>query len=100
MLQKKISHPLFVPLFYVFVPAVFYAVVLGMGVSIEKLREDRWLFQVPGGKQAPFYEFWGWFDMKGVDWGAIPGAFSAFPAFLAIIHTYTWYVLQLQFQHS
>lgn len=76
LLQKRITHPLFVPIFYVCVPAVFYFIVLISGVSIETLRKERWLFEVPGGKQAPFWTFWTYFKFSEVQWSAIPGGFS------------------------
>ena len=67
---------------------VFYIVVLSAGIPIEKLRNDGWLFGVPGGKQAPFWTYWTYFDMGAVRWRAIPATIPTQLAltFFGILH--------------
>ncbi|KAI9204235.1 sulfate transporter family-domain-containing protein [Polychytrium aggregatum] len=87
-LQRFIHHPLFVPTFYVVVPIVFYIFVWIFGLKLDDLRKARWLFDLPEGKQVPFYTFWTYFDLGAVHWSAIPGTFPTMLAltFFGILH--------------
>lgn len=60
LLQKRITHPLLVPLFFMAVPAVFAIVIAIGGWNIEKLREDGWVFPMPEGN-APWWRFYTYF---------------------------------------
>ncbi|KAJ3196507.1 hypothetical protein HK101_008690 [Irineochytrium annulatum] len=90
LLQRKIHHALFVPMFYVTIPIVFYAIVLISGVSLAKLRELGWLFAGPGdGEDVPFWTFWTYFNkFQGIHWGALPSTFGTQLAlvFFAVLH--------------
>ncbi|KAJ3040061.1 hypothetical protein HDV00_011510 [Rhizophlyctis rosea] len=88
LMQRRVTHALFVPMYYVVVPVIFYIVVLSAGIPIQQLRDDGWLFGVPGGKQAPFWTYWTYFDMRIVDWGAIPATIPTQLAltFFGILH--------------
>ncbi|KAI9008395.1 sulfate transporter family-domain-containing protein [Gaertneriomyces semiglobifer] len=87
-LQRRVHHPLFVPLFYVCIPIAFYAVVFIGRWPISKVREAGWLFSLPGGGGAPFYEFWKYFDFTAVQWSAIPATFPTqlALAFFGVLH--------------
>ncbi|KAJ3204599.1 hypothetical protein HK099_001084, partial [Clydaea vesicula] len=81
LLQRKITHALFVPLFYALVPVVFYVVVnVIFKFSLEELRELGWLFDLPGGDTA-FYEFYTYYDFYQVD---VKTVFACFPIMMAL----------------
>ncbi|RUS21595.1 sulfate transporter family protein [Endogone sp. FLAS-F59071] len=87
LLQKRITHPLFVPLFFMAVPAVF-AIVVAIGRwNIEKLREDGWVFPMPEGN-APWWRFYTYFDFTAVNWAAVAETIPAMFAltFFGILH--------------
>ncbi|KAJ3414674.1 hypothetical protein HDV05_006209 [Chytridiales sp. JEL 0842] len=89
MLQRRITHPLFVPLFYVAIPIVFYLVVFIFGVQMETLRKLGLLFRLPPGEQAPFWTFWTYFNgMRDIHWYAIPSTLGTQLAliFFAVLH--------------
>ncbi|KAJ3151683.1 hypothetical protein HDU89_001731 [Geranomyces variabilis] len=88
MLQRRIQHPLFVPLFYVCVPVLFYLVVFIGRFSLEEVRNAGWLISLPEGPPAPFYEFWTYYDFAAIDWGAIPATIPTQLAltFFGILH--------------
>ncbi|KAJ3177179.1 hypothetical protein HDU87_004671 [Geranomyces variabilis] len=88
MLQRRIQHPLFVPLFYVCVPILFYLVVFIGRFSLEEVRNAGWLISLPEGPPAPFYEFWTYYDFTAIDWGAIPATIPTQLAltFFGILH--------------
>lgn len=63
-------HPLFVPLFFLLVPIVFYMLAMPLlGCSLAQLRALGWLFDLPADK--PFYHFYSYFDTSLVDWSLI-----------------------------
>jgi SulP family sulfate permease len=80
LLQRKITHPLFVPTFYVCIPIVFYIVVGILGIPLERLRELGFLFRSPEGdghEQTPFWTFWTYFNnFEGVKWSALTGTLA------------------------
>ncbi|KAJ3156911.1 hypothetical protein HDU86_003446 [Geranomyces michiganensis] len=88
MLQRRIQHPLFVPLFYVCVPIFFYLVVFIGRFPLEEVRNAGWLITLPEGPPAPFYEFWTYYDFSAIDWGAIPATIPTQLAltFFGILH--------------
>ncbi|KAJ3008097.1 hypothetical protein HKX48_008773 [Thoreauomyces humboldtii] len=88
MMQRRIQHPLFVPMFYVCVPIVFYVVVFAGRFSMEDVRSAGWLISLPEGPPAAFYEFWTYYDFGAVDWGAIPATIPTQLAltFFGILH--------------
>ncbi|KAI9106194.1 sulfate transporter family-domain-containing protein [Phlyctochytrium arcticum] len=88
LMQRRIHHPLFVPLFYVGVPIIFYIIVFAAKIPMEELRRAGWLFAVPEGKAAPFYEFWTYYDFAKVQWSALPATIPTQLAltFFGILH--------------
>ncbi|KAJ1554670.1 hypothetical protein HK096_002460 [Nowakowskiella sp. JEL0078] len=87
-LQRFISHPLFVPSFYMIVPLVFYIIVWATGSSLEDLRKQRWLFDLPSSEDVPFYTYWTYFDFESTVWSAIPATLPTMFAltFFGILH--------------
>ncbi|KAJ2162750.1 hypothetical protein GGF46_000475 [Coemansia sp. RSA 552] len=87
VLNARYTHPLFVPIFFMFVPAVFYATSMALGLSMETLRATGWVFALPDAG-LPFYHFYTLFDFANTDWHAvaktIPTMFGL--AFFSILH--------------
>ncbi|KXS17779.1 hypothetical protein M427DRAFT_245685 [Gonapodya prolifera JEL478] len=81
ILHRKIHHPLFVPIFYLMVPMVFYAITFSAGIPIESLRENHWLFNLPSDSNVPFYHFYTYYDFSAVDWKAV---LACMPTLLAL----------------
>ena len=88
VIQRFTSHPLLVPLFYAIVPLIFYGVVASAGMSLESLRKDGWLFDLPSSGEAPFYTFWQYVDVGAIDWSALAATIPTqlALAFFGILH--------------
>ncbi|KAJ1736023.1 hypothetical protein LPJ72_001606 [Coemansia sp. Benny D160-2] len=87
VLNTRYTHPLFVPLFFMAIPAAFYATTSALGLSMECLRATGWVFELPeAGK--PFYYFYTLFDLWNIDWHSVgltvPTMFGL--AFFSILH--------------
>ncbi|KAI8814169.1 sulfate transporter family-domain-containing protein [Cladochytrium replicatum] len=82
LMQRVISHPLFVPSFYVAVPLLFYVLVWSLGISMDDLRKGRWLFDLPDAQSVPYYTFWTYYDLNKTVWSAIP---ATIPTQLALV---------------
>ena len=88
LIQKFIRSAMVVPLYYVVIPAAFYAIVLIAGVSSNQLREQGWLFKFPDSSSLPFYTFWTYYDFSAVNWPAVLGTLPTMLAlsFFGILH--------------
>lgn len=87
LLATRYTHPLFVPLFFIAVPVIFYSVAAIWGISLDTLRSTGWIFQQPEAG-VPFYYFYTLFDFSNTDWLAV---WKAVPtmlglAFFSILH--------------
>ncbi|RKP06303.1 sulfate transporter family-domain-containing protein [Thamnocephalis sphaerospora] len=87
MMQHKVTHPLFVPCYFLVVPAIFYVVTSIGGWSLEELRSGGWLFQLPE-PAVPFYDFWLKFDFGNTVWSALPATLPTMLSltFFGILH--------------
>ncbi|KAI9337871.1 sulfate transporter family-domain-containing protein [Zopfochytrium polystomum] len=89
-LQQRFTNPLFVPLFYMTVPVIFYVVtLLILGLSIEDMRKWGLLFNMPEESRVPFWTFWTYFNgFQGIDWGAVMSTLGTQLAliFFAVLH--------------
>ncbi|KAF9188183.1 hypothetical protein BGZ50_001481 [Haplosporangium sp. Z 11] len=79
-MQHKIRHPFLVPVFFMVVPGLFYAIVGIAGFDWEMLRTNGWVFPMPEG-DAPGWQFYSYFDLKKTNWTAI---LETVPAMLAL----------------
>ncbi|RKP13673.1 sulfate transporter family-domain-containing protein [Piptocephalis cylindrospora] len=70
-LQLRFHHPMVVPLFFLVVPCLFYALVPLGPWSLEDLRDLGWLFPLPK-PAVPFYDFWTKFNFAATSWSTIP----------------------------
>jgi sulfate permease, SulP family len=58
VIQRKWSHPLIVPIYFMFVPIVFYCVILCIpNLGVEDLRRLGWIFEAPEANQ-PWWHFY------------------------------------------
>ncbi|RUS27491.1 sulfate transporter family protein [Jimgerdemannia flammicorona] len=85
--QKRITHPLFVPLFFMALPTAFFIVAAIAGWKIEDLRKNGWVFPLPEG-DAPWWRFYTYFDPSATSWSAIAETIPAMFAltFFGILH--------------
>jgi MFS superfamily sulfate permease-like transporter len=72
VVSLKLKHRLLVPLFYTFLPVVFYIFAFLFGSSIDELRDGGWLFKFDGQEStvSPI-EYWTYFDFPEVNIQAI-----------------------------
>ncbi|KAJ2009661.1 hypothetical protein GGI04_000233 [Coemansia thaxteri] len=86
-LCARFKHPLFVPIFFMFVPAAFYTVAAALGLSMESLRAAGWVFALPD-SGVPFYHFYTLFDFGNTDWRVVWRTFPTMLglAFFSILH--------------
>lgn len=58
IIQRKWSHPLIVPMYFMCIPLVFYFLVLLIpDLGVEDLRENGWVFEAPEADQ-PWWHFY------------------------------------------
>lgn len=58
VIQRKWSHPLIVPMYFICVPIVFYLIVLLIpNLGVEDLRRTGWVFEAPEADQ-PWWHFY------------------------------------------
>ncbi|KAJ2725717.1 hypothetical protein GGI07_001085 [Coemansia sp. Benny D115] len=86
-LNTRYTHPLFVPVFFMIVPAAFYLVAAALGLSLSSLRATGWVFELPS-SDVPFYHFYTLFDFGNTDWYAVWRAVPTMLglAFFSILH--------------
>lgn len=70
VLTRRISTPLFPPLYFVSIPPLFYVTLMLFGVSTETARENGWFFD--RAPHVPFYSLWEQYDFSLVAWELIP----------------------------
>ncbi|KAF9171414.1 hypothetical protein BGX21_007522 [Mortierella sp. AD011] len=80
VLQHKIRHPFLVPVFFMVVPGIFYAVVAIAGFEWEMLRANGWVFPLPA-TDAPGWQFYSYFNLGLTNWKAV---LETVPAMLAL----------------
>lgn len=57
-LQRFFKSPLFMPLYFMSIPALFYIIVVGFsGVDLSTLRQEGWVFEAPRAG-VPFWHFY------------------------------------------
>jgi sulfate permease, SulP family len=98
-IQRKWKHPLIVPMFFMFVPMIFYLVISCIpSVGIADLRRLGWIFEAPKSDQ-PWWHFYTLYgisysshsdksDFRATNWTALTQAFPAMLAltFFGILH--------------
>ncbi|KAI0540696.1 sulfate transporter family-domain-containing protein [Xylaria digitata] len=87
-LQRKITSRYFLPAYILFIPFVFYFVVLSLdSLSPEHLRQTGWIFEAPEAEQ-PWWYFWTLYKFELVHWGAIVDTLGAMFAltFFSLLH--------------
>ncbi|KAJ2715043.1 hypothetical protein H4R19_001420, partial [Coemansia spiralis] len=86
-LSARFRHPLFVPIFFMAVPAAFYMVTATLGLSLETLRATGWVFALPDAG-VPFYHFYTLFDFGNTDWRVVAQTVPTMLglAFFSVLH--------------
>jgi SulP family sulfate permease len=56
-IHAKLRHPLVVPFYFMIVPLIFYFVVYIFGFEWKNLRDDGWVFPLPGGN-VPWWHYY------------------------------------------
>ncbi|KAI9677268.1 MAG: hypothetical protein M1829_002610 [Trizodia sp. TS-e1964] len=86
--QRWMKHPLFVPCYFLLIPAVFYFFVAVIpSLDLTDLRQSGWVFDMPAAGE-PFYHFYSLFDFGAVNWEALSKTIPAMFAltFFGILH--------------
>jgi SulP family sulfate permease len=65
VLTHRFKHQLVFPAYFLAIPLVFYAVVLGGGFDLSELRRGGWLFDT--GASAPWWTFYTYFSWARTD---------------------------------
>ncbi|KAF2264547.1 hypothetical protein CC78DRAFT_516750 [Lojkania enalia] len=88
VLRRMIKSPFVLPVFFIFVFGLFYAIVEGiLRLDLEHVRNSGWVFEKPEAG-VPFYRFYSYFKFGSIDGSAlastIPTMFAL--SFFGIIH--------------
>ena len=83
VLERRITHWLFTPAFLIFLLALFYAVLLATGTSVEQAAVDHWLPAASAGNLS-FFPVITPAQLSLVDWSAVAGQAATF-AVLALL---------------
>ncbi|KAI9796439.1 MAG: hypothetical protein M1825_000626, partial [Sarcosagium campestre] len=86
--QRWIKHPLFVPSYFLCIPAVFYFFLAVIpDLNLHDLRRLGWVFDMPS-VDYPFYHFYSLYDFDNVDWRALGSTVPAMFAltFFGVLH--------------
>lgn len=70
VITSRYSHPLIFPVYFLSIPAIFYAITLAAGVSVETLRDQGWVFEAKSANNK-WYEFWTLYDLRKTDFTAV-----------------------------
>ncbi|KAJ3888155.1 sulfate transporter family-domain-containing protein [Lentinula edodes] len=91
VITSKWSHQLIFPVYFVVIPTLFYIIVAAAQVNLDELRENGWLFDIPGGvKGQPekWWRFYTYFDRNLIHfeplWSTLPTQFALL--FFNILH--------------
>ncbi|KAH6581218.1 hypothetical protein BASA61_009176 [Batrachochytrium salamandrivorans] len=87
-IQRYVSHTLLVPMFYLSIPIIFYTITFSFGMSLDMLRTERWLFDLPSSEDIPFWTYFTYLDFFAVDWRAVAATLPTQMAliFFGILH--------------
>ncbi|KAJ3968036.1 sulfate transporter family-domain-containing protein [Lentinula raphanica] len=91
LITSKWSHQLIFPVYFVVIPLLFYVVVAAARLNLDDLRQDGWLFSIPGGvngESDSWWKFYTYFDRSlihiGPLWAILPTQFALL--FFNILH--------------
>ncbi|RGB29585.1 sulfate transporter family-domain-containing protein [Rhizophagus diaphanus] len=86
-IHSRLPHPLVVPFYFMIVPLLFYLAVYIFGFDWQNLRDDGWVFPLPGGN-VPWWHFYTYYDFTKINWNAliqtVPAMFAL--TFFGILH--------------
>lgn len=83
-LCMRIHHPMIMPAFFGLVTLVFYLLgFFAFHKNLKQLQKAGWVFEMSDeDAKEPFYEFWGKFDLRNTDFGAL---FATLPTQAALV---------------
>ncbi|KAJ3746096.1 sulfate transporter family-domain-containing protein [Lentinula detonsa] len=93
LITSRWSHQLIFPVYFVVIPVFFYVIVAAARCDLDELREDGWLFDIPGGingQSESWWKFYTYFDSDrnlihlGPLWATLPTQFALL--FFNILH--------------
>nr|CAG8602591.1 1987_t:CDS:10 [Entrophospora candida] len=87
-IQSRLNYSLVVPLYFMIIPIIFYAIVYIFGLDWQELRDDGWVFNISLDNDTPWYNFYNHFGKDKTNWNAIlktvPAMFAL--TFFGILH--------------
>ncbi|PCH34769.1 hypothetical protein WOLCODRAFT_78960 [Wolfiporia cocos MD-104 SS10] len=81
VITHKFDHQLVFPVYFMIIPALFYAVVAAAHLDLGDLRQHGWLFDM-GPTKEPWYQFYTLFDFKATQWNVL---WSTLPTQFALL---------------
>ncbi|GAA5977360.1 hypothetical protein JCM5350_002440 [Sporobolomyces pararoseus] len=81
LITARFKHPLIFPVYFLAIPAVFYAIALSCGFSVQDLRQNGYVFELSG-VDNKWYEYWSHFNFQKTDWVAV---IETIPTQLALV---------------
>ncbi|KAJ5217356.1 hypothetical protein N7468_010364 [Penicillium chermesinum] len=87
VLKHFVRSNFLVGIYFIAVAALFYIIVLSIGVSMETLHVKGWAFDAPSSNN-PWYHFYTLYDFSAVDWTAFADTLPAMFAltFFGVLH--------------
>lgn len=82
ILSSRIKHPMFVPTYFMIIPALFYTVAFVVGLDMATLWRSGWVFNIGSSANAPFYRFYKYFDLRATSWEAL---WATMPTQMALV---------------
>ncbi|KAI8986485.1 sulfate transporter family-domain-containing protein [Pilobolus umbonatus] len=79
-IQHRLSSPMVVPIFFMVLPFVFYAIVFICRLDVHAVRDAGWIFPLVE-SNIPFWHFYTYYNFTKVNWSAVA---ETIPAMLAL----------------
>ncbi|PFH49626.1 hypothetical protein AMATHDRAFT_76082 [Amanita thiersii Skay4041] len=70
LITHRWRHQLVFPLYFIFVPVIFYIIVFAAKLDLVELQKAGWLFDL-GSDHASWYKFYSYLDFSAVRWGPL-----------------------------
>lgn len=89
IITARYHHPLIFPAYFLMLPVLFYAFVVGAGrQSLPFLRDQGWVFDIGDAGDTPFWRFYTYFDFRKTSlaalWSTMPTQLAL--TFFSILH--------------
>lgn len=89
IITTKVHHPLVMPVYFLAITPIFYLIAVPiLGMSMEQLRHDGWVFDIGAAGQAPFWRYLTYLDFSQTSiraiWNTMPTMISL--TFFSVLH--------------